>query len=147
MRNILLTGLIVVLVFACGKNEDKKIEINKTGIEIKNAWISPSGKGMNTGAFFTIINNSEKDDTLISAKFEFADVVQIHESFKSEDGRFGMNHLEFLVIPKGEEVVFKPRSYHVMLIRLTKDLGFGEKYNLILEFKNAGLISFPAEVR
>jgi len=58
-----------------------------------------------------------------------------------------MHHQMSVNIPAGEQVVFEPGGYHVMLINLQRDLIDGETISLNLKFKNAGEIRLEVPVR
>ena len=53
----------------------------------------------------------------------------------------------FVEIPSGGKQELKPGSYHIMLIKLNRIPKKGYKYDLILHFKNAGVIEVTAEVK
>ena len=50
-------------------------------------------------------------------------------------------------IKPGETVEFKPRSLHVMFIKLLKDMKIGDTQEVTLHFKNAGDVKITAEVK
>lgn len=147
MRRIIIFVLLTIIVAACSNQNDNTEKALEQVLTIEDPWIRPAGQGMNTGAFFKVINNTAQDDTLYEAEFEPADVVQIHSSFKTEDGRMGMKHEPFAVIEAHSTFLFKPMSYHVMLIRLKQDLKVDETYKLKLFFKRAGEVTVNAVVR
>lgn len=148
MKRIAIFILTIVVMNGCVKSsEEQTAEKTLTGkLEIVNSWIRPAGKGMNTGAFFKIINKTAHADTLYQVEFSKANLSQIHKSFKTEDGRMGMEEVPYVVVESGSEFIFKPMSYHIMLIRLFEDLKVGEKHKLILHFKRAGAIELTAPV-
>lgn len=117
----------------------------KSGFEIKEAWIRPAATGMNTALFFKLTNNSGITDTLYDASATTADVVEVHETYSDGD-KMGMRKT-LAVIKPGETVEFKPRSLHVMFIKLMKDLKIGQKEKVTLHFKNSPDFTFEAEVK
>ena len=138
MKNLLLTA-VLFLSFGFIK-ADKNIIV-------ENAWIRTASIEMNTGLFVTIKNNGDKDEELLGASCNFAEVVEVHETFKKSDDMMGMRQVNSLNIKAKSTLELKPRSYHIMLIKLTKDLKTGDKMDITFKFKNAGEIKVKAEVK
>ena len=138
MKTVLIFLTVLLSLAACTKGGGGLND--ESGITITHARMLPAGKGMNSGAFLKIKNNSGEADTLIGAEFEEAYSVQIHKSFLREDGRRGMEEIKVLPIPPGETVELEPMSYHIMLIRLKEDIGIGSDKALTLIFSKAGRI-------
>lgn len=90
------------------------------------------------GGFMKITNNGKEADTLIGGAVDFSEVVEIHE-MPMIDGVMKMRQLEGgLDIPPGETVELKPGGYHVMFIKLKKQMIEGEKHKATLTFAKAG---------
>lgn len=119
---------------------------NNNQIKITDPWIRNADKGMNTGMFLKIENLTNKDDELIGVESDFAEVNEIHEVFKNNE-MMGMRKIEKLPIKAKSKVELKPRDYHIMFIKLTKDLKLGDKKEVKLKFKNAGTIKVNAVVK
>lgn len=126
---------------------EKKILLDafEDGLHIADAWIRPAGKSRNTGMFFRVINNTNENDTLLSAKSELSQKTEIHETYKEGD-MMGMREVDHLVMEAGNIFQFKPMSYHVMLIKLNEALAEGEEGEVTLIFKNAGEVKVTAKV-
>jgi copper(I)-binding protein len=139
--------IIAIFLFASNLVFPQQETADKQTISIGDPWIRPSAKGSNTALFFEVSNKGEKPDTLLSAKFEFAEIVEVHETYKKSEDVMGMRPVKYVVIPPKSSVKFKPRDLHIMLISLNKDLRQGEKYDAVLFFKNAGEIKINAIVR
>lgn len=138
MKKILalaLTGMF--LLSACGAP--------KEGVEVSDAWARAATQGMNSAVYFVIVNHNTKADELIGAASDTAEVVEIHES-KMEGDMMMMNHLEAVALEPSVKVEFKPGGYHVMLIRLTRDLKTGDEIEVTLQFKNSPSITVKAMV-
>lgn len=115
-------------------------------INISDAWARVSAKGSNSAVYFKITNNSMKNDTLISAESDAAEVVEIHETFK-EHNKMGMRAVKFVEIPAKSDVNFKPGGLHIMLINLNKNLKNNDTINLILKFKFSKEIKLRVPVK
>ncbi|MDH7603384.1 MAG: copper chaperone PCu(A)C [Melioribacter sp.] len=115
-------------------------------INIKDAWARVSAKGSNSAVYFKITNNSAKNDTLISAESNSAEVVEIHETF-NENNKMGMRAVKFVEIPAKSEVNFKPGGLHIMLINLIRNLKNNDTINLVLKFKHSKEIKMKVPVK
>ena len=128
--NILLT-----LLFVLFPPESK--------IKVENAWVRPSSQNMATALYFTIENKSSEADTLYAVDSEISDKVEIHETYSQGD-MMGMRKIDFLVIQGKNSFQLKPGSYHIMVMKLKKDINEGDEVEFILHFKQAGAISISA---
>ena len=115
-------------------------------LEVKDGWVRPAGKGMNTAFYFKAVNNSDKADTLLSVKSTVAKMVQMHETF-NKNGMMGMRQIKTIPIQAKSILEFKPGSYHVMVMNLKKDLKKGSLAEFTLHFKYAGDITVKAPVK
>lgn len=118
----------------------------KQGIEIRDAWARSSTQGMNSAVYFVIENHNAQADELMGAESDVAETVEIHES-KMEGDMMMMNHVEAVALEPSAAVEFKPGGYHVMLIRLTRDLKAGDEIEITLHFKNSPDLTLKATVK
>lgn len=119
---------------------------NHNQLKVENAWIRPADKGMNSAMYFKIENKGDKADTLFKVSSEAAELVQIHETFK-KNGLMGMKEVKYIPIPAGSSVIFKPGGYHVMFIKLVKNLKTKHKAKATLYFKSGKKITIYPAVR
>jgi len=145
MKKIFL--LITVIVLLTVNLFSQPITNHKSLITIRDAWIRPAAAKANSALFFEVVNNSSSPDTLLSAKGNLSEIVELHETYKKENDMMGMREVHKVVIPAKGTVIFKPRSLHIMLIGVLKDIQLGEKHEVALVFKNAGAIKVKAIVR
>jgi copper(I)-binding protein len=115
-------------------------------IEIKDAWLHPGAKGMNTAMYFEVVNNSNLADTLYLAKSDLANIVELHETYRKDD-MMGMRKTDYVVIKAKSSFKFQPGGNHVMMIDLKKKLKVGDAGETILFFKKAEKIKVKAFVR
>lgn len=107
-------------------------------IEIKDAWSKASlGQVRNGAAFFKVVNNGMAD-RIVGVRSDLADKTELHTHIM-ENNVMKMRQVEGGVdVPMHGEVMFKPGSYHVMMMGLHKPLTEGEMVNVTLEFEKAG---------
>ncbi len=115
-------------------------------IEVKDAWIRPGAKGMNTAVYFEIVNKGNKADTLFNVKSSLSKIIELHETYKVGDA-MGMRKTPIVVIPAKSSFYFKPGGNHVMLIDLKNKLSVGKSGDINLYFKKAGKIKITAGVK
>ena len=113
---------------------------------IENAWARPAIKGSPSAVYFTIKNQLNEPEKLLSVSGQVAEFNEIHLS-KMEDGKMMMVEQEFVLIESNQEVEFKPRSYHIMLINLKQDLELGDQFELSLFFEKSGELKILVEVK
>lgn len=130
--------ILLVIFFVLFPSEDT--------IKIKNAWMRPSSEKMATALYFTIENRSEDVDTLFKVDSDLAERVEIHETY-SQDDMMGMRKVDFIIINGKSSFELKPGGYHVMLMKLKKDVINGDKENFVLHFKQAGEINITATAK
>lgn len=73
-------------------------------------------------------------------------MVMLHQTTE-EDGMAKMSMVHEFVIPAGEELAFKPGSYHVMLEQPARSLTVGEEVQLDLGLANGERVSATCEIK
>jgi len=131
-------NILLVILFILFPPEDK--------IKIKDAWMRPSSENMATALYFIIENNGSKADTLFQVDCNFAGKVEIHETYSQGD-MMGMRKVDFIIIDGKSSFEFKPGGYHVMLMKLKKDINDGDEENFVLHLKQAGEIVITATAK
>ncbi len=122
------------------------LSIQEEQLQIENAWIRPSSKGMNSALYFDVKNSSDDPAALYKVESDIAKLVEIHETYQNGD-KMGMRKVESVVIKGKSTFKFKPGRYHVMLIRLKQDLKEGSEYEFKLFFKSAGEYKIKVPVK
>ncbi len=103
---------------------------------IHNPTIKTTPPGItNSAAYFSIMNHSEKDMSLVGVASDRAKIVEIHEHVMA-NGAMKMQKVESLKIPAKTTVNFEPGSYHVMFIGVNQEIKQGDKINITLTFDN-----------
>ena len=117
------------------------------GITIDHPRARPSlGAAKNSVAFFTIHNNTDKVDTLLSIESDVAGKVQLH-THSHVNGVFKMRRVEAIEIPAHGMVELKSGGLHVMMMGVRSKLKIGDAFELKLNFEHnpAVTISIPVE--
>ena len=142
---LLLSSLFLLL--GCTKKVYQPHAERDQKIHVHGAWIRAAPPvSQVSAAYLTLINHGDKEDQLLSVETELAKVVEIHKVNKT-DGMMSMFPLSFLPVPAGGEQKLKPGSYHIMLKSLNHSPKLGEKYELFLLYKHAGILKITAIVR
>jgi hypothetical protein len=115
-------------------------------IKVEDAWMRTNASGMATALFFTVNNSGDRPDTLYKVTSDISDEIEIHESYKKGDA-MGMRAVDMVIINPNSTFQFKPRSFHVMILELKKDIRAGDKADFTLHFKKAGKIKITAVSR
>ncbi len=118
-----------------------------SGMDIDHPWARATVEGMSMGGvFLTIENETKQDDVLVAASSPVSQKVELHNHI-NDNGVMRMREVEGgIPLPKGQKVMLKPGSYHVMLMGLKKPLKVGDEFPLTLKFKNAQAKTVTVEV-
>ena len=108
------------------------------GIQAERAWARETVAGMSMGGvFLNLKNDGTREDTLTGGQSPVSNKVEVHTHI-NDNGVMRMRELAGgLALPKGQTVILKPGSYHIMLMGLKKPLTAGETFPLTLKFKHA----------
>jgi len=98
-----------------------------------------------SGAFMTLVNNSETPYALTSVSFSGASTAEIHETSMNE-GMMRMRKVSQVEIPANGSAELKPGSYHIMLIGLEREMKAGTSETLTLTFSDDSQKSVEALV-
>jgi copper(I)-binding protein len=115
-------------------------------IQIEAPWArSTPTEAKNGAAYFTIVNGGTAADKLVAASSPIADTVELHRSV-DENGVMKMLPVDSVPVKAGAKAIFKPGSYHVMLVGLKAPLADGQSFPLTLTFEHAGKIEVTVKV-
>ncbi|MDD2060179.1 copper chaperone PCu(A)C [Pseudomonas sp. GD03860] len=140
---LLLAALMLPATFANAH------EYTKGDLHIAHPWsqeLPPNAP--NVAAYFVVHNNGTSADTLLGVDSPISDDAQLHEHVH-KDGLMKMQQVQEVEVPAGNDLVFAPGAYHVMLMQ-PKDrslLSDGKRFPLTLHFKNAGDITVEVAVQ
>ena len=128
MKHILILVMGILLLNACN---------TETGLKAHDPWIQSTIEGANGAVYFVIHNHTDQDEELIGVTTNVADAVEIHQSTIDPDTDImRMEMVSSIPIPADSEIFFEPGKYHLMLVRLKRELKVGDHIGIILHFKN-----------
>ena len=142
-RLFLLGGVLLAVLFTAACTPDSG------DLAVFDVWVRPERAGGNSAVYFMIDNPAMEADSLLSAKSDVAERVEIHLSTPGADGVMRMVQQGAVPVAGKSAVLFAPGGLHLMLVGLSRELSAGETFLLRLQFKNAGeiVISVPVEER
>lgn len=147
-RRLKVFILAMIMLMLTGSPQTGSLQSGKqqNPIVIKDAWIRPGAKDMNTALYFEIINHGSKPDTLYDARSDLAQRVEVHETYMKGD-MMGMRRAYSVAVEANSNFKFQPGGHHVMLLNLKKSLKKGSAGQVSLFFRRAGEIKIQPEVR
>lgn len=119
-----------------------------TELMFDHPWLRATAPNAPMAAgYVQIMNMADADDRLLAASAEFAKAVEVHEVIK-QDGVAKMRALiDGLVLPAGEAVTLQPGGYHLMFVKIDRQMQVGATHNVTLIFEKAGeqVLTFTVE--
>jgi len=135
-RVLFIFGFILIVVTGCASGK----------LTVNDPWARPAILSGTGAAYFIIDNPTGQADTLLSAKSDAAQAVELHTT-EMQGGVMKMMPQEKIAIPANGKVEFKPGGLHVMFINLKRDLKVGDTLALTLRFQNAGEMNLQVKVQ
>ncbi|MGO7988272.1 DUF1775 domain-containing protein [Rhizobium leguminosarum] len=98
------------------------------------------------GGFFTVKNNGQADDRLVSVSSPAAGEVQIHEMV-TKDNVMRMRQLkDGIAIGAGETVKLEPGNLHLMFQKVKTPFKQGDTVSVTLTFEKAGKVDLVLQI-
>jgi len=142
--NIFWLGLLLSLLLAACQSAPEG-----PALKIEGAWGRPSPKVAAAGAFYMLIKNEGSEaDMLVHGESSSCGVVELHESYMTEEGAMGMRPVEAgIEVPAGGQAELKMGGLHIMCIDKLDDFEVGAVLPLTLTFEKSGDITIDIEIR
>ncbi len=142
-NTLIVLVLLSFLLAACQST------VEGPSISIEDAWGRPSPKVATAGAFYMLIKNDGSEaDIFVAAESSACGVVELHESYKTEEGAMGMRPVEGgIEVPAGGQAELKMGGLHIMCIEKLEDFEVGAVMPLTLTFEKSGEMSIEIEIR
>lgn len=152
-KKIILLLTVTMLFTACAQQDAENASseapnLPQVGIEIADVWARPANSGGNTAVYMQIRNGSAVADTLTGLQSEVAAMVELHESYETDDGMMGMRPASDPTVPARGVKNYRPGGLHIMVMGLNRDLRSGDTFPLILDFASHGTdtLTVPVQV-
>lgn len=131
--NMLKPYLLLIGLMMCNLGQASE------DMEIHDPWIRAAPPESPMAGYFLIHNRGGTIKQLIGASAQGFAMTMIHES-KNVDGLMKMQHLHMVEIAAGDQVMFKPGGYHLMLMQPEKNFHPGDKIPVELEFSDGSTL-------
>jgi periplasmic copper chaperone A len=135
-------AVVAVLAFsaaACGAGSG-----SETGAMVVTGAFLPEPPGAVAALYFTVANDTGRDDRLVGVDTAVADEAQLHETVIDGD-RVTMGSKEQVEIPEGDSVTFAPAGLHVMLVGV-QPVREGDEVEVVLRFQHAAPVAIQVPV-
>jgi hypothetical protein len=140
-RKVIMAKFIIALAFFF------YAMISFAHIEVSDAYVRGLPPGQpNTAAFMAVLNDTTDDITLVGVNSTAAKVVEMHRH-SHVNGVMQMRQVKTIDIESGEQFMFSPGGYHIMLIGLHKPLRHGDNVALELIFSSGAKVMLTTIVR
>ncbi|CAN5474624.1 hypothetical protein BH10PSE7_BH10PSE7_14840 [soil metagenome] len=110
-------------------------------IAIGHVWALPV-TGDETRVFFPLMNRGKTEDELVAARTSIATQVEFREN-----NRYDTPAPASFKIEPGKPLPMRAGARHLRLLGLSKPLAKGDKFMLILDFRDAGEVSVEVFVQ
>lgn len=134
--SLFLLVILGMLIFSTCTDKDHASVQENEFIE----RVRPVEQSGTSAAYFLYENELMNPDTLLSITSNVSDLVQVHETYKTDDGMMGMRERKTIVVEAGEVVKFEQGGLHVMLINVEKSLAEGDSVQLEMVWAQAGKV-------
>lgn len=137
----------VILLSACLLLSTSVFAGTPAPLQITDPWVREAPPGMQVmGAFLKLKNTGDQAVVLIGGHSDSFTKVEMHKT-EITNGNARMLRQEQIEILPGEEKVFEPGSFHLMMMKPVKMLNEGAMVNITLELENGEHIDFIAPVK
>ena len=135
-RSLLFSALL--LLAACGQQGAPEIKLD-------NAWARPTIGQAPGAVYVTIENKGGTADRLTGAFTDHAAMAMVHQN-EVVNGVARMRMAGEINIPANDRIEMVPGGTHIMLEGLRAPLRTGDRFDLVLKFKESGDQSVEVKV-
>lgn len=101
-------------------------------IAIGHVWGLPS-ESNETQVFVPFSNRGQKADALVAARSNICSIIELRQNNRYDDPE-----LKSIELPPEKPVAMRRGARHLRLIGLTRSMKIGDRFEMILDFLNAG---------
>ena len=117
------------------------------GVTVVDPWIKATDGEM-TGMFGTIVNETDKDLTIVSIEVPGAGMVQMHETVVEADGSSSMKEVQGgFTVPAGGELRLEPGADHIMLMKLEQPIKPGDELTATITLDSGEKLTVTAQAK
>ncbi len=127
-RSLILTAIFFLA--ACSQQEGPNIELHQ-------AWARPTIGQAPAAVYVTIDNKGGSADRLTGAFADRAAMAMVHQN-EVVNGVARMRMAGEINVPAGDRIEMVPGGTHIMLEGLRAPLKTGDRFDLVLRFKDSG---------
>ncbi|HZU85864.1 MAG TPA: copper chaperone PCu(A)C [Anaerolineaceae bacterium] len=139
MKKLILLAVLVFVLAGCAGAQAK--------LSVSEVWARPASSGDTSAIYFIIDNPTTEADALVKAETDVAMMAELHLSKMDTSGAMIMEQQQSIAVAAGGKTELKPGSYHVMLMKLKKDLAVGDTFEVTLTFEKAGAQKYTVTVK
>ncbi|MFS2159944.1 copper chaperone PCu(A)C [Pseudomonas sp. Pseusp122] len=140
--------MLVALLLPAAFSHAHEMSYQAGQLQIKAPWsLELPPNAPTVAAYFVIHNAGQTPDRLLSVQSPVAGSAQLHEH-QHVDGLMKMQQVPEVDIAPGQDAIFAPMAYHVMLLDLKdrSQLVQGQHFPLTLQFEKAGDVTVQVQV-
>jgi copper(I)-binding protein len=140
--------MLVALLLPAAFSHAHEMSYQAGPLQINAPWsLELPPNAPTVAAYFVIHNAGQTPDRLLSVQSPVAGSAQLHEH-QHVDGMMKMQQVPEVDIAPGQDAIFAPMAYHVMLLDLKdrSQLVQGQHFPLTLQFEKAGDVTVQVQV-
>jgi copper(I)-binding protein len=116
-------------------------------VRAENAWVPWAPPTVEVhAAYLTIVNQSNEDQSVVSAESPDYQRVELHSS-SVKNGVSEMRDVDQVTIPANKRVTFEPGGLHLMLIGPKRPRAVDDRVRILLRLQSGEQIEVSAVVR
>jgi copper(I)-binding protein len=139
MKKILLLTLFALCTFTARADTTAPYTFSNAVIREAPAKIA--------AAYITVTNPTAQNDTLIGAKADWADHIEMHHISMDDKGVMDMSPIKEIALPAHDKAELKQGATHLMIFGVKEKLSVDQKKDITLLFKKAGALTVPFDVQ
>ncbi|GIL18276.1 MAG: hypothetical protein BroJett040_20270 [Oligoflexia bacterium] len=137
--------VLVIAISMLGSVSYGKSQADDIVVEDHYIRMMPPGSE-NTAAFMKLKNKGSKDAELVGGESDLSASVEVH-GHRQEGNVFKMVQVDKIVVPAQGEIELKPGGFHIMFMKLKKDLKENQQAKFTLVFADKSKRDILSQVK